>query len=52
MYKTHAIEKSSHYDVDDCKVAMIRKCLKSGNVSWEVVLDYLRNADTRALLMT
>jgi len=47
--KTHVIEKSNHYDVDDCKVAMIREYLKSGNVSWEVVLDCLRNAGYKSL---
>jgi len=45
--KTRQIERSNHYDVGDCKEAMIREYLKSGNVSWEVVLECLRNAGYR-----
>ena len=47
--KTEQIEKSNHYDVGDCKGAMIREYLKSGNVSWETVLACLRNAGYRNL---
>ena len=41
----HKIEKSNHYDQEDCLCAMIREYLKSGNVSWETVLSSLRSAN-------
>ena len=47
--KTHQIEKSNHYDVEDCRGAMIREYLKSGNVSWETVLSCLRSAGYKNL---
>jgi len=47
--KTHQIERSNHYDVGDCRAAMIREYLRYGNVSWEVVLECLRNAGYKNL---
>ena len=47
--KTHLIEKSNHYDVGDCRGAMIREYLKSGNISWETVLSCLRSAGYKNL---
>ena len=42
--KTESIAKSNHYQVPDCRAAMIREYLKSGNVSWQKVLEALRDA--------
>ncbi|XP_065891760.1 uncharacterized protein [Dysidea avara] len=42
--KTESIAKSNQYQVPDCRAAMIREYLKSGNVSWQNVLKALRAA--------
>jgi len=46
---TANIEKSNHFDVTDCCAAMIRKYLQSGDVSWQYVLESLRDANYRNL---
>ena len=42
--KVHQIQRSNHYQVEDCRRAMIREFLKSGNVTWEKVLESLERA--------
>lgn len=41
---TEEIEKSCNRDVEDCRDRMIKRYLKSGDISWEKVLSSLRNA--------
>jgi len=43
--KTEDIEKSCNHDVGECRDKMIKRYLKSGDVSWDKVLTSLRNAD-------
>jgi len=43
--KTESIAKSNHYQVPDCCAAMIREYLRSGDVSWQKVLEALRDAE-------
>jgi len=47
--KTEQIEKSCHYDVEECRITMIREYLKFGDVSWENVLAALRVANYKNL---
>ena len=42
--KVCQIQKSNHYHVEDCRRAMIKEFLKSGNVTWEKVLGSLERA--------
>ena len=42
--KTKSIAMSNQYDVASCRADMIREYLKSGNVSWQKVLEALRDA--------
>ena len=40
----HAIEKSKHYDVDECQGEMIRRFMISGDVTWRKVIGSLQQA--------
>ena len=42
--KVAIIEKSNHYNIEACRDQMIRDYLRSGQVSWEVVLEALTKA--------
>ena len=40
-----AIEKTYHYNVEDCRAEMIRLYIKAGAVSWQNVLSALRKSN-------
>jgi len=44
-----AIERSNHYVVEDCRDAMINKFLKSGDKTWEKVIESLKLAGYKSL---
>ena len=43
--KSATIERDNHFMVADCRAAMIRQYLQSGEVSWEYVLSSLKKAN-------
>jgi len=47
--KTHNIEQDNGGKVSDCKLAMIRLFLRSGDVSWQTVLSALRKSGYKNL---
>ena len=42
--KVETIEKDNSYKVADCRAAMIREYMKSGEVSWKKVIEALIKA--------
>ena len=46
--KVEIIEKSNHYKVEDCRIAMIREYFRSDEVSWNKVLEALTKAGEKA----
>ena len=42
---TEEIEKSCNRDVNECRDRVIKQYLKKGDVSWQKVINSLRNAD-------
>ena len=44
-YKSEMIERENQFLVAECRAALIREFLKSGDVSWENVLRALKRAD-------
>ena len=43
--KSATIERDNRFMVADCRAAMIRQYLQSGEVSWEYVLSSLKKAN-------
>ena len=43
--KSAIIERENHFMVADCRAAMIRQYLQTGEVSWEFVLSSLKKAN-------
>ena len=42
--KVEIIANNNHHKVQDCRAEMLREYFKSGNVSWETVLEALIKA--------
>ena len=46
--KVEIIARNNHHKIEDCRIDMIREYLKSGDISWEKVLEALRKAGEEA----
>ena len=46
--KVEIIARNNHHIIEDCRFAMIREYCKSGDISWEKVLEALRKAGEEA----
>ena len=42
--KVETIAINNHHIIGDCRIAMIREYCRSGDISWEKVLEALRKA--------
>ena len=46
--KVEIIERNNHYKIEACRIAMVREYFKSGEVSWNKVLEALTKAGEKA----
>ena len=46
--KVETIARNNHYVIEDCRAAMIRDYCRSGEVSWESVLEALNKAGEKS----
>ena len=42
--KVEIIARNNHHIIEDCRIAMVREYFKSGEVSWNKVLEALTKA--------